>query len=188
MSRIISKIFVLMFAFVFSSHSIFAADTSGPGLMQKMADPSFEMDKRTIALFNYELPYDAFTQKQLSLKDFTKKNLLVFYFSATCPHCQNAIPYVLKYLHENKNLSMVAIAIKNNSASEIGDFINKYKVDVPLFQDNMRSFSDKYGTGSVPVAMLVNKNGNYIIYKSFDHIETLEQITRALSNPKKFPE
>ncbi|MFC1586604.1 TlpA disulfide reductase family protein, partial [Fibrobacterota bacterium] len=81
-----------------------------------------------------------------------------------CGHCKKTIPHMLKLHKEMKrdSLQMACIATARNTEKNIGEFIKTYKVNVPVFQDTAKAFSSNYGTGFVPVILLVNKKGNYI--------------------------
>jgi hypothetical protein len=66
----------------------------------------------------------------------------------------------------------IAIAIKYNSEDDIRGFIRDYKVRMPVFHDEDRRFGENYGTGSIPLILMVNDKGEYIRYKQFDAVAT----------------
>jgi hypothetical protein len=66
-----------------------------------------------------------------------------------------------------QGVSTIAIAIKYNAEEDIRSFIREYNVHVPVFYDEDRKFGDTYGTGSIPMVMLINPKGEYIRYKTF---------------------
>ncbi|HKP98620.1 MAG TPA: TlpA disulfide reductase family protein, partial [Fibrobacteria bacterium] len=110
----------------------------------------------------------------MKFSHFSNRKLMVFYFSAKCPHCQHAFPYVQKLSDEltAQGFTTIAIAIKYNSEDDIRGFIRDYKVHVPVFQDEDRTFGENYGTGSIPLILVVNDKGEYIRYKTFDSEQT----------------
>jgi thiol-disulfide isomerase/thioredoxin len=108
------------------------------------------------------------------LSHFSNRKLMIFYFSAKCPHCQHAIPYVQKLADElaAKGFTSIAIAIKYNSEDDVRGFIRDYQVHIPVFQDQDQSIGEHYGTGSIPLVLLVNEKAEYIRYKTFNADET----------------
>jgi thiol-disulfide isomerase/thioredoxin len=139
--------------------------------------PTFELDsagKRS--LIDFSVSIDPVLKPELKLSQFAHKKLIIFYFSASCPHCQHAAPFVTKISGElaKQGFSTIAIAIKNNSDDEIRTFTMDYKVFVPIFQDKAKQFGEKYGTGSIPLLFLVDEKGEYIRYKTFNGDATLD--------------
>ncbi len=135
------------------------------------APPTFELDKKgKRAHLDFSLSPKAISDGNMKLSNFSNRKLLVFYFSAKCPHCQHAYPFVQKMADEltGKGVSTIAIAIKFNAEEDIRSFIREYSVHVPVFYDEDRKFGDNYGTGSIPMLMVINTKGEYIRYKSFD--------------------
>jgi hypothetical protein len=72
----------------------------------------------------------------------------------------------------------LAIAVKFNTDEDIRGFIRDYGVRMPVFQDSERVFGEHYGTGSIPLVLLVNEKGEYIRYKSFDDNVTPAMLLR----------
>jgi peroxiredoxin len=150
---------------------------------------SFEKDARNqLKKFDFSIPLKVFTHRNNSLMEYKNGNLLIFYFSARCEHCQKAVPHVLKLVRDlgDDSLKMIAIASGSNKDKDIARFMAKYKVDVPLFHDKRRAFSRKYGTGSVPIIYLVNKKGNYLRFKKFNQQTSPDLIKKVYENKKNF--
>lgn len=154
-----------------------ASDSKGPvqGPLAPEPPPTFEMDKKgKRAHINFALSPRPISDANLKFANFANKKLVVYYFSAKCPHCQHAIPHVQKIADElaTQGFQAIAIAIKYNSEEDIRGFIRDYKVHMPVFQDEDRSFGENYGTGSIPLILMVNDKGEYIRYKTFDAVAT----------------
>jgi len=126
--------------------------------------PEVEIDSATgkPKIFNYKQDLKGFTHPGLDLQNFTKKNLVIFYFSALCPHCQNAAPLVSSTAQtlKGQNVSLIAIAVAQNTDSEISQYISNGKFTAPLFQDQ-KNFGRQYGNGRVPLTLVVHANGQY---------------------------
>ena len=137
--------------------------------------PTFELDKTG------KRAHIEFTNKVKPISDpsipFTKfagHKTLILYFSAKCPHCQHAFPFVQKLADSlaTKGVTTVAMAVKFNTDEDIHGFIRDFNARMPIFQDDDRSFGELYGTGYVPLLLLVNEKGEYVRYKTFNEEET----------------
>ena len=147
--------------------------------------PTFEIDKKNgkRAHIDFGLAAKPISDANMKLSHFSNRKLMIFYFSAKCPHCQHAFPYVQKLADElsGKGFTSIAIAIKNNTEDDIRSFIRDYKVHVPVFYDEDRSFGELYGTGSIPLIIVINDKGEYIRYKTFDAESTPSMIKTEAS-------
>jgi thiol-disulfide isomerase/thioredoxin len=150
---------------------------------------TFELDKKgKRAHVDFALNPKAISDANMKLSHFSNRKLMIFYFSAKCSHCQHAFPYVQKLGDElaSQGVTTIAIAIKYNTEDDIRSFIRDYKVHVPVFYDEDRSFGENYGTGSIPLVMLINEKGEYIRHKSFDADSTVALIkTQAMQMAQK---
>ncbi len=132
--------------------------------------PDFEKDstkKRRYIDFGLELP--PVSNPDMLFSHFANRKLLIFFFSAKCVHCQRAFPHVQKLAKklEAQGVSSIGIAIKNNSESDIRQFIRQFNCDIPVFHDSERKFSNPYGTGSIPLILAVNDRAEYIRFRHF---------------------
>lgn len=136
------------------------------------AIPTFEIDKKTgkRAHLNFGLNPKPISDPSLKLSNYANRKLMVFYFSAKCPHCQHAFPFVQKLADElaGQGFATLVIAIKYNTEDDIRGFIRDYQVHLPVMYDDDRSFGENYGTGSIPLLMVANEKGEYIRYKTFE--------------------
>jgi thiol-disulfide isomerase/thioredoxin len=141
------------------------------------APPTFEPDNGkpgTRGHINFALKPTPISDADLKLAHFANRKLMIFYFSAKCPHCQHAAPYVQKLADElnAQGFTSIAIAVKFNTGEDIRGFIRDYKIHIPVFHDEDQSIGQNYGTGSIPLLFAVNEKGEYIRYKTFDAEKT----------------
>jgi thiol-disulfide isomerase/thioredoxin len=137
--------------------------------------PSYELDKKgKRAHLDFALVPKPISDANMKFSHFSNRKLMIFYFSAKCPHCQHAFPYIQKLSDEltAQGFTSIAIAIKYNTEDDIRSFIRDYKVHMPVFYDEDRTFGENYGTGSIPLILVINEKGEYIRYKSFDADQT----------------
>jgi len=141
--------------------------------------PTYELDKKgQKAHLDFSLDIHPISDANLKFSQFAKHKLMVFYFSAKCPHCQHAAPHVQKLADEltAKGFQCLAIAIKYNSEDDIRSFIREFRLHMPVFHDDSRKFGENYGTGSIPMLIVANEKGEYVRFKSFDADETPRQV------------
>ncbi len=138
--------------------------------------PSYELDKKTgkRAHIDFNLMVKPLSDANMKFSSFGSRKLMLFYFSAKCPHCQHAFPYVQKLADElaPKGVTSIACAIKMNTEDEVREFVRDFKCKMPMFYDDQRTLGENYGTGSIPLILVINEKGEYIRYKSFEPLET----------------
>jgi len=141
--------------------------------------PSFETDKNGIRkLFNFSLKPKPISDPVLLLSHFANRNLLIFYFSVKCIHCQRVLPHVKKLAVEleSSDVTVITIAVKNNTEADIRSFIREYSFTLPVFHDFNKSFSSLYGTGEIPLLIAITKEGEFLRFKHFKSGKTSGQI------------
>ncbi len=176
--QVILALFMLSGVALKSAH---AQPLRGPvqGPAAPEAPPTYELDKKgKRAHIDFSLNPKPISDANLKFSHFANRKLMIFYFSAKCPHCQHAYPFVQKLSDEiaAQGFSTVAIAIKYNTEDDIRSFIRDYQVHVPVMYDEDRTIGENYGTGSIPLIIVVNEKGEYIRYKTFDSEQTPNQI------------
>lgn len=130
---------------------------------------------------DFSLPLSGVSDPGILFSHFAKRNLLIYYFSPKCPHCQKHFPDVQNVMkeYESANVAGIAIAIGGNiKKNDIRMFIDQYKVVIPVFQDGSQKFGPAYGNGYVPVLYLVQPDGTFYRYESLDeahmnHLRTM---------------
>jgi peroxiredoxin len=160
--------------------SVNAQPIRGPvqGPVAPEAPPTWEPDKKGVKgkrdHIDFALTPKPISDANMKFSHFSNRKLLIFYFSAKCPHCQHAFPYVQKLSDEltAQGFSSIAIAIKYNTEDDIRSFIRDYNVHMPVFYDEDRTIGENYGTGSIPLILVINEKGEYIRYKTFDAEQT----------------
>jgi peroxiredoxin len=154
------------------------------GPMAPAAAPTFELDKGKRDKIDFSLALQPISNPSLKLSQFQGRRLLLFYFSAKCPHCQHAFPYIQKVADElvPKGFNSLALAIKYNTEDDIRGFIRDYGVRMPVMQDEDRTFGDRYGVGTIPTIYLINEKGEYVRYTSFNEDVTPGQIRAVVAS------
>jgi thiol-disulfide isomerase/thioredoxin len=121
---------------------------------------------------DFSIPLKPLKQKDLSFEMLKGRWSLLMYFSPTCGHCQHTFPYIRGFRdkYEKKGLAVAAIATGYASADDIATFDKEFTLDVMAFQDDTKKFSEIYGTGSVPLILLVSPEGTYQTWNASDSV------------------
>ena len=132
-----------------------AAPVAGPVAPTPAVAPVAKMD--------YSIPLVPLKQKDLSFQLYRNRWSLHFYFMPTCGHCQHTYPWIqkLRATYEKKGLAFAAIVSGSSSLDDVQMFDTDFKLDVPSFQDVSRKYGQTYGTGSVPLIVLVKPDGTF---------------------------
>lgn len=157
--------------------SLVHAQVQGPAA--PAAGPSFHLDnKGKRDKINFKLDIKPVSNPKLTFAQFEGRRMLLFYYSAKCPHCQQSAPHVQRLADElgAKGYASLAMAIKWNTEDDIRGFIRDFGVRMPMMQDDARTFGENYGVGTIPVVYLINEKGEYVRWTSFNGAATAAEI------------
>ena len=120
-------------------------------------------------------------QKDLSFSILKNRWSFIIYFSPTCGHCQHTFPFIRQFRdkYEKKGMAFVAVASGYATAEDIAAFDQEYHMDLISFQDDTKKFGQLYGTGSVPLMLLVAPDGTYKTWNASDSA-TLASVEAAI--------
>ncbi len=132
---------------------------------------------------DYNVSLKPFAGSHKNFGEFKGKKLILFYFSATCPHCQESFPHVQKLGDEltQQGFTTIAVATSNSTPHDIHKFMAERKSHVSMFQDAERHVAQKYGTGYVPVIIVANEKGEYKRFSNFDEVKTVAAIKEQVN-------
>lgn len=116
--------------------------------------------------FDYGLELTPSNGTDKTLADYKGKKISIYYLSPKCPHCRNAMPHIeeARRALDSLGYERVNICIKYSTEEEYADFIREENLTGSCFKDDGRAFSEKYGTGSIPVFFTVNERGDVTRY------------------------
>lgn len=110
------------------------------------------------ARFDYGIKIKNLEDEKIKFKEWKKKDLLVLYVSAGCPHCRDLAKKMGDSL--NSKTEVILLFSRMNSSGQIKEFFENTKVGFKPYYDFDAQFSRKYGGGIVPVIVLVKKDGS----------------------------
>ena len=138
----------------------------------------------TPAKINFTIKMSALNSKIESFAPYAGKPLFVFYYSTTCGHCRNTAPKVEEFAgkYKGEGLTTVAITTGGTPKRNILRFSDEFKIqNMEILSDDERLFGQLYGDGYVPKFYLVNPDGTYKRYASFeDNFNEIEADVKAL--------
>lgn len=115
---------------------------------------------------------------------FTKKPILLVFWSTTCGSCIDEIPFISR-LHEELKDKITIIGIHPNfSLKKVQKFLKKYKKTIPytLAIDSQDSLTKTYKVSVLPRTLLIDSSGKVL----FDHLgysqENEKEVTDAINN------
>ncbi|MEK7391027.1 MAG: redoxin family protein [Fibrobacterota bacterium] len=135
---------------------------------------------------DFTIPMKPIKQPDLNFTMLKNRNSLLFYFSPNCGHCQHTYPYIQKFRekYEKKGMAFAALVTGYASPEDIKMFDTDFKVDMLFFQDDTKKFGQTYGTGSVPLMLLVSPDGTFQSWNASDSV-TLANIETAIKKNLK---
>jgi peroxiredoxin len=101
------------------------------------------------------------------LQDVIKRTTVLFYYSATCPHCQDVAPEMAELSKRRTDLDVIGIASGSNSLSDIEAFAKDYGCDFPMYKDYTKRFASANQARSTPTV--------WVVRPTADGFETLEE-------------
>ena len=141
--------------------------------------------------FDFDFQLTSSDGKDISLKDFRGKFLIVDFWGTWCVPCVKEIPHFvkLKKVYGKKGLDVVGIAYENTDPEEAADAVNKFlaknKVNYKsLIGDD--ETSDAAGVDGFPTTLFINAKGK-VVFKisSYHDYDVLEAIVKELMFAKK---
>ncbi len=139
----------------------------------QMADVQLMQDSTTNQpmKMDFSIPLTGISDPGILFSHFSKRPLLIYYFSPKCPHCQRHFPEMQDLMKEYEKNGLTGIAIGLGGGIKKNDirmFIDQFHAVIPVFQDANGKFGPVYGTGYIPVVYLVQKDGTFYRYETLN--------------------
>lgn len=139
----------------------------------QMADVQLMQDASTNQpmKMDFSKPLTGISDPGILFSHFSKRPLMIYYFSPKCPHCQRHISGIqdMMKMYEPAGLAGIAIGLGGGiKKNDIRLFIDQFHVSIPVFQDSETKFGTAYGTGYIPVVYLVNPDGTFYRYETLN--------------------
>jgi peroxiredoxin len=116
--------------------------------------------------------------KNISLKDFKGKNVLLIFTTTWCPYCKREVPEVNEMSNKYKGKLEILAIDMNESKTKVESFIKKYKVTYTTLLDTEATVARNYGIRGVPTKILVGPDGKLFCYPCYDLANQVEELLK----------
>ncbi len=159
----------LLFLAVFTAVSALAGcSSSGPGEENTRKAPEFTLEN--------------LDGKDVSMKDFANKVVVVDFWATWCGPCREEIPHLNKLYSEyrNKGFVIVGISMDTDGPDLVRQFVSDFKMEYPVVIGNDNVTEEFGGIIGLPTKFVIDRKGN-IVYKYVGYqVEELERTIRKL--------
>ena len=126
-----------------------------------MENPHLNLALKLLILIFIDL-----NNKNISLKDFRGKVLLLNFFSSWCESCQEELESLNNLSKDlsNTNFLVIGIAI-NDQSEELKKLVNEYQIKFPILFDKKNDLQSIYSIKGVPESYFVDGNGKILMFE-----------------------
>lgn len=157
-----------------------------PGPASPTPPPPPPVDTVRKSAIDFSIALTPYKPAGIRFADYANRWLLIYYFSPTCGHCQHSYPRVreMRASYEKRGMAFITIASGYAPPEDLAMFDQDLKLDIPTFRDLEMAFAKAYGTGSVPLVLLVRPDGSFRLWNRSDDA-TLQEIEQAIQSALK---
>lgn len=122
-----------------------------------------------------DVPF-SYNGKQVTIKGFKGKTLIIMFWATWCPYCESEIPQlsVLKnYYSSNPNIEVLALSIDKGGDEVVKNYFSNSFSNLDIVTDPQKNLFRSLGGVGVPTIILVSKEGQLIeTYNKVREIDT----------------
>ena len=113
--------------------------------------------------------------KDVSLRSFQGKTVMLVFFTTWCPTCRQEIPQLVSIYRSlnRKNFEILGVNI-GESGSIVTSFANENRVPFPVLLDNGDT-SNAYKVRFIPTIFIVDKTGKIVFRSNYLTAEDIER-------------
>ena len=102
------------------------------------------------------------------LSDYRGKWVLVNFWATWCPPCLDEIPELISLhnAHQDKDLSVIGVAMDSGSSSKVADFAQAHGISYPVVMGNRKITAQIGAVEVLPVSYLYNPKGEQVSYQA----------------------
>lgn len=98
-----------------------------------------------------------------ALRAQLERTTLLYYFSPTCPHCQQAMPELLRLAGQLQGeVDVLGVATGHATAADIDDFARTYGVEFPILHDREGTVAGALRATSTPTVLVLRPEGQTV--------------------------
>jgi peroxiredoxin len=97
--------------------------------------------------------------KDVSLKDFRGKVVLLEFWATWCPPCRASVPELIKLdeRFKGRDFALIAVSLDDNTEA-VKEFVKEKGIPYTVLMDD-RKASEEYGVFSIPTSFIIDRNG-----------------------------
>ena len=137
---------------------------------------------------NLQDRYPLFEEGTIDLKSLLGKKPVYLKFWATwCLECREELPSLQKAFHKyGSKIAMFAVNLNiNESADQIRNFQNLYKLSIPIVMDENHSIAGNFDFYGTPFHVLINRQGE-VVYTTYKDDDKLANALQSLASAQVF--
>jgi thiol-disulfide isomerase/thioredoxin len=112
---------------------------------------------------------DILSGKDISLKDYRGKFVLLDFWGTFCPPCRQTMPELIELQNKYKDKGLVVLGVsldetKNTDDKALKEFIVANKINYTVMRADKKILSDYFGDERphIPLLKFIDKNGNVV--------------------------
>lgn len=119
--------------------------------------------------------------QEISLADYKGSNVLLNFWASWCEPCTEEMPAIEKIHTDYKDNGLAVLTVNPGDEKDaIIEFMKTNQYTFPVLVDTGREVAKVYGTSSVPVTYLIDKEGT-IVFKKVGLV-TADELKQAIDN------
>lgn len=99
--------------------------------------------------------------RHATLSDLKGRPVLINFWATWCPPCRAEMPELLQAARDYPDLVMLAVNV-NESATEVSQFAEQFRMDVPVVIDPQGAISNRYNVSGLPTSIFLHPDGTII--------------------------
>jgi len=100
--------------------------------------------------------------REVSLKDYRGKVVLINFWATWCPPCRNEMPLFVRVYKSYRDKGFEILAISTDSSLDpVKKFVKEFRINFPVLYDDKNVVS-LYGIQGLPTSFLIDREGKVV--------------------------
>ena len=130
---------------------------AGEGASEEAVEEGFRPGKKA-----YDFELVNLEGETVRLSDYKGKTIVLNFFASWCPPCQVEMPHINAVYNELKDKDVVILGInltEQDDMNELNALLETNQIAFPILLDEKSEVASLYGIRSIPVNVVINKEG-----------------------------
>ncbi|MBD7963847.1 TlpA disulfide reductase family protein [Fictibacillus norfolkensis] len=101
--------------------------------------------------------------KQVDLKDYRGKKVIVNFWATWCPPCREEMPEMEKFYRDYKNKDVEILAVNleysETNTEKVSKFVKEYELSFPIPLDEKNTIGKQFRAVSIPTSYFIDEEG-----------------------------